>query len=272
MIRIVVLAPIDNSLYARLVAFKLIQESDVQLAGIVVRSQWNLKRFLSEFERDGARLMQKVIDKWVKGDRRFVDISTENLAHLAERWRLPFKSLRKLAAEYNIPYQIVNDHNSPKSQAFIQSISPDLIVFTGGGLIKPNLLALPPLGILNCHSGILPAYRGMDVIEWTAAEGHMTDIGFGASLHLMDRGVDTGPILFVDRIALRKFKNFEEIRSSVEVKMVELMLKGVRAIRDHNAAPMAQKQDDGRQYYVMHPRMQEFAHQKLMRMSASFKS
>jgi len=264
MIRVVVLAPIDNSLYARLVCFKLRQESDVQLAGIVVRSPWNLNRFISEFNRDGVRLLRKVFDKGIRGDRRFVESAEENLARLAEVWDLPFKSLRNLAAEYNIPFLVVSDHNHKKSEEFLNQVLPDLIVFTGGGLIRENILSIPSNGIINCHTGILPQYRGMDVVEWTAAENQMDDVGFGATLHLMDKGVDTGPILKSVRIDLGNAKSFEQIREKLEVKMVELMLEGVRRFRDHMITRTNQGEQDGRQYYVMHPRLKEFAKLQLL--------
>src|SRR5436309_2693224 len=47
------------------------------------------------------------------------------------------------------------------------------------------------LGILNAHIGVLPAYRGMNVAEWAALEGGSV----GCSVHFIDTGIDTGPIL-----------------------------------------------------------------------------
>lgn len=265
MIRVVVLAPIDNSLYARLVCFRLRQEREIQLAGIVVRSPWNLKRFLSEINRDGVRLLRKVVEKGIRGDTRFADIPAENLARLAANWELPFSSLKNLAAEYNIPYLVVSDHNHMKSEEFLQQVSPDLMVFTGGGLIRKNILAIPSIGILNCHTGILPEYRGMDVVEWTAAEGQVENIGFGATLHLMDKGVDTGPILKTAVIDPGIAKSFEQIRAKLEVEMVGLMLDGVRGFRDRTITRKTQGANEGRQYYVMHPRIKEFAKHQLLR-------
>jgi folate-dependent phosphoribosylglycinamide formyltransferase PurN len=269
MIRVVVLAPIDNSLYARLVCYRLRQERDVQLAGIVVRSPLNFNRFLSEFNRDGARLLRKVVEKGFRGDKRFDENTEENLARLAENWELPFKSLKRLAAEYNIPYRVVSDQNHRRSEDFLHQVFPDLIVFTGGGLIRKNILLIPKLGILNCHTGILPEYRGMDVVEWTAVEGQASKVGFGATLHLMDQGVDTGPILKTTKIEMGNSKSFEQIRTKLEVKMVELMLDGVMGFRDRSIAPRPQIVESGRQYYVMHPRIKEYAKLQLLKQMRS---
>lgn len=269
MIRVAVLAPIDNSLYARLVCYRLRQEREVQLAGIVVRSPWNLNRFISEFNRDGARLLKKVFEKGLRGDNRFAENTEENLARLAENWELPFKSLKHLAKEYNIPYRVVNDHNQKRSEAFLYQVSPDLIVFTGGGLIRENILSIPSIGIMNCHTGILPEYRGMDVVEWTAAEEQAAGIGFGVTLHLMDKGVDTGPVLKAVKIDPGYAKSFEQIRTKLEVKMVELVLDGVRGFRDRSIMTKPQRAEDGRQYFVMHPRIKAFAILQLLRQMKS---
>ena len=225
MIRVVVLAPIDNSLYARLVCFRLRQESGVQLAGILVRSPWNLNRIRSEFTRDGTRLLRKVMDKWVRGDQRFSDQAGDNLMRLAERWELPFKTLKKLAAEYNIPRLVVSDHNHRRSEN--SSTVSRLIWPFYGAAIRPNILSIPSLGILNCHTGILPQYR-----EWMWLNGRLlrTDgrCRFGATLHLMDKGVDTGPILKMLG-SNQEMESFSQIRAALEVSMVEMMLEGCAA-------------------------------------------
>ena len=264
MIRVVILAPIHNSLYARLVIIGLLREKGIDVAGIVVRSLWNFQRFKSEFRRDRSRLIRKVLDKWIRGDSRFGVKSTEDLGELSRRWNLTHKSLKSLAEESNIHYRVVRNHNQIENQNFIEALDPDLIVFTGGGLIKDNILSIPQIGVLNCHTGILPEFRGMDVVEWTAAEGRANDVGFGATLHLMDQGVDTGPILIKSNLNPTKNDSFKSIREKLEVKMVELMIEGVKGFRDNIITSHPQEKNEGRQYYVMHPRVSEFANKKLL--------
>ncbi len=51
-----------------------------------------------------------------------------------------------------------------------------------------------PLGIYNAHPGLLPAYPGADPIFWQIRRG---EAGGGITLHRLDGGVDTGPIVEV---------------------------------------------------------------------------
>ncbi len=265
MLKVALFAPIDNSLYARLIVHSLSKMDGVSLEAIVVRSHLNLKRFRSEFGRDGARLLRKVYQKYLLGDGRFVDSDNHNLSSLAQESGLKIRSLKEFAQTQDIPYRLVKDLNEPASEELLREIRPDLVAFTGGGLIRTNILTLPKLGVLNCHTGILPPYRGMDVVEWTAAEGRVGTVGFGATLHYMDKGVDSGPIILKRTISTRAGDDFSSIRERLEVLMVELMLEGIRGLRDGKLKPQVQKSEDGRQYYVMHPRVKAFAEQQLIR-------
>jgi methionyl-tRNA formyltransferase len=264
MLKVVLLAPIHNSLYSRLVAFALTRENDVELVGIIVRSHWNIRRFRSEFNRDGARLIKKIYQKLIVGDQRFKNQGANNLDSLAKQWCLPYKSLKVLAKELNIPYLVVPDHNHPNSLKFLQGLETDIILFTGGGLLRKPLLEIPRLGILNCHTGILPQYRGMDVVEWTAVEERINSIGFGATLHFMDRGVDTGPMLLKKTIMPKKDTTFEIIRAELETVMVELMIEGVRGLQTYTLIPQSQEHEEGRQFFVMHPRVRVAAEARLL--------
>ena len=263
MLKVVLFAPIDNSLYARLVASELSKTEGVSLEAIVVRSHWNLKRFRSEFGRDGARLLRKIYQKYMLGDARFSNSDNRNLSCLAREKGLKIQSLKTFAETEDIPYCLVKDLNDPASEDLLKKIQPDLVAFTGGGLIRANILVLPKLGVLNCHTGILPPYRGMDVVEWTAAEGKVDDVGFGATLHFMDKGVDSGPIILKRTIPTQPADDFGTIRERLEVVMVELMLEGIRGLRDGILQPQTQELEDGRQYFVMHPRMKKYAERQL---------
>ena len=262
MIRIVVMAPIHTSIYSRLVVHLAAQEADMEVAGVMVRTPWSLPRIRSEFRRDGARLAQKVVSKWLLADQLPAkEDETKSLATLAHQAELPRGTLRDTCANHLIPYYTVKDHNDVQSLILLTKIKPDVIAFTGGGLIRKDVLSIPAIGVLNCHSGILPHYRGMDVVEWALAEEHFDQIG--QTLHLMDAGVDTGPILLQRRLELRQGDTIASIRTRLEARMPLLMLEGLRGLRDGTLKPQPQRPEDGRQYFVMHSRLRARVEHKL---------
>jgi folate-dependent phosphoribosylglycinamide formyltransferase PurN len=267
MLKIALLAPIHTSLYSRLVADTILKMEGVSLRAILVRNHLNWARFKSEFGRDGLRLLGKIRQKYIAGDKRYEGSPGRGLGSLAVETSLAYRSLKDLARHDDIPYMVVNDLNDPRAVHLLENEAPDLIAFTGGGLLRQDILSIPRIGVLNCHTGVLPHYRGMDVVEWTAAEGNVEKIGFGATLHLMDRGVDTGPILLVRKIEPLSHDSFKTIRARLEVSMVELMAEGIQKLRDNALQPQLQDAAAGRQYYVMHPRVKRCAEARLARQS-----
>jgi folate-dependent phosphoribosylglycinamide formyltransferase PurN len=261
--RVAVLAPTDRSLYSRLVAWSLGQEPGVQVVGVVVRNLWSWKRLRGDLRREGPRLVRKVYTKLVLGDDAYADHGPHSLAARARAAGLPGRTLRQVARALRAPYVVAADLNGRRAERFLRGGRPDVIAFTGGGLIRGNILEVPRVGTLNCHSGILPRYRGMDVVEWALleCEGAAPDIGL--TLHFMDRGVDTGPILLHHREPLYPRDTLESLRARLEAAMVEVMLAGIRGLRDGTLSPQPQARSAGRQYFVMHPRLKAASAKKL---------
>jgi folate-dependent phosphoribosylglycinamide formyltransferase PurN len=258
--KVAVLAPISSSLYSCLVTTLALQEKGVEVAAVIVRTPWSLKRFRLEFRRDGARLILKVFNKLILRDKSSSGIGN-SLPVLAKRSNMTSRNLRDLCHIHHIPYLITTNHNSISAQKLLIRVQPDVIAFTGGGLLRREMLAISKLGVLNCHSGILPEYRGMDVVEWPIAEGQFGQVGL--TLHFMDAGVDTGPILMQQTVNINKGETFSQLRTRMEPMMVEMMLTGLRGLRDGILKLQTQKSDDGQQYYVMHPRLKSYSENRL---------
>ena len=258
---LVVFAPTQKSLYARRVAHRIILEPDLNLSAIVVRSIWSFRRFRSDLRRDGPRLLRKIRTKLL-----FTEQSSDNTSGKGESSgvnnALP-PDLKSLGQKFSIPCITFRDFNSTDAAARLKALSPDLIVFTGGGLIRENILSIPSLGVMNCHAGILPEYRGMDVVEWPILEEGPERAQVGLTLHLMDRGVDTGPVLLKHRETMLPDESLSDLRKRLEGQMVDLVLEGILKLHDGSLEAVPQAEQDGRQYYVMHPRLKEVVSMKL---------
>jgi folate-dependent phosphoribosylglycinamide formyltransferase PurN len=72
-------------------------------------------------------------------------------------------------------------------------LAPDLIGVFGTTLIRGELLSRGRLGIVNLHGGIAPRYRGSDSIFWALYNDEPDQVG--CTLHFLDRGIDTGPLI-----------------------------------------------------------------------------
>jgi methionyl-tRNA formyltransferase len=151
-------------------------------------------------------------------------------------------------------------------------MEPDVVAFTGGGIIRNALIEAAGRGIFNAHMGRLPEYRGMDVVEWPILEGRHEEPGLAVTLHFMDRGIDTGPIARIERVPIRAGDSMERLRKRFEPVMVRLMIEGIRLVRDDALELRTQTESQGRQYYLMHPRLYKEARSRLERISAGRES
>ena len=103
------------------------------------------------------------------------------------------------------------------------------------------------LGILNHHIGILPAYRGRSVMEWSILQGDPA----GITVFFIDSGIDTGP-----RIVLSEHVDVSSYSSITAAKQYLFSLDSVffpKALSlINNSAPTFQLNDgSGKRYFVM---------------------
>ena len=92
-------------------------------------------------------------------------------------------------------------------------------------LTKPFLTRFPGR-IVNVHPSLLPAFPGANPIEDALAAGvEMT----GVTVHLVDEGVDTGPILVQETVAVEPRETLEDRIHAVEHRLLPETVKGLIA-------------------------------------------
>lgn len=101
------------------------------------------------------------------------------------------------------PSSIVTAHavpsvNSEECQAHLRALKPDVVLVHGTRIIKRATLRAVDAPFINFHAGINPAYRGQHGAYWALATGDTANAG--ATVHLIDEGVDTGDVLYQVRI------------------------------------------------------------------------
>ena len=76
-------------------------------------------------------------------------------------------------------------------------LAPDLFIVVAFGQILPKrLLDIPGTGSINVHGSLLPRYRGAAPIQWAIING---DRETGITTMMMDKGMDTGDILLMEK-------------------------------------------------------------------------
>jgi methionyl-tRNA formyltransferase len=171
-------------------------------------------------------------------------------------WNVP---LRTIASGEGIPMACFSSFNTNDAIKFVEDNGVDILINAGHGIFRKWMIAAPRLGILNAHMGILPAYRGMNVIEWSAFYGDP----IGVTVHFIDRGIDTGDILLSRELTLEEGDDFLNLRERLQVLGIDLLAECITLLEEDRLLGKVQAPEEGRQYFVMHPRLAAIAHRRL---------
>lgn len=156
-----------------------------------------------------AVIIEKPISKWkllrsrakklglttVFGQILFQTLVQPVLYHLGKKRQAEIIRINKLSAN-EIPDKVifkVASINLPETLAYIQKLKPDCIVLSGTRIASKKFLQAVGCPVLNIHAGITPAYRGVHGGYWALANNDAQNCG--ATIHLVDAGVDTGEVL-----------------------------------------------------------------------------
>lgn len=75
--------------------------------------------------------------------------------------------------------------------SLLRNLAPDYILLAGAGIVGDNVLTSARFGTINVHPALLPWVRGLGRVEASVLRG----VPPGVTAHLVDAGIDTGPIL-----------------------------------------------------------------------------
>lgn len=183
-------------------------------------SNYALNRLLPELSDDNE------VHLWLSAKVGKTSVSTQSLKSvkffeqdLFNEVLSPLISASKKASGYKIFADLsyflssdikeVNQINSPAAIDDLHTLLPDLIVsIRYGGILKESAIKVPRLGVINLHSGILPAYKGVMATFW-ALKNNESEIG--TTLHMIEDGtIDTGKIVKISKMKVDARQSYLE--------------------------------------------------------------
>jgi methionyl-tRNA formyltransferase len=123
----------------------------------------------------------------------------------------------------------VYDINEKKTIDFIKSNNPDVIFSFGVSRLKKNFLKNIKEKIYNFHGGDTSFYRGLDSHLWSLY--HNDQRGLKVTLHEVDDKLDTGNVIFIENLQLKKTNKLYQLRSvntELCVKLAKKFLKNIK--------------------------------------------
>jgi phosphoribosylglycinamide formyltransferase-1 len=111
---------------------------------------------------------------------------------------------------------------------WLRQAGVELVVLAGYmQLVTPEFLGAFPARVINVHPALLPAFPGLRAIEQALDYGVKV---FGVTVHFVDEGVDSGPIILQRAVELPMAAEVEEVRAALRPVEHELLTEAVRLI------------------------------------------
>lgn len=139
------------------------------------------------------------------------------------------------ADEFGVPTFVVNPRAFESREAWaemmlsnIYHFKPDLVVLAGFmRILPPNFVRALSPNLINLHPSLLPEFPGAHAVRDALAAGATKT---GATIHVVDEGVDTGPRLAQRELEILPDETEAELHERIKVIERELIVQTVRDI------------------------------------------
>lgn len=141
------------------------------------------------------------------------------------------------AEEYGVPTFVVEpelfDSRDQWSEVLLRNVeyhNPDLVVLAGFMKVLPAgfVSALSP-NLINMHPSLLPAFPGAHAVRDAIAAGASVT---GATVHIVDAGVDTGPVLAQREVAVANGISESDLHEQIKTIERALIVEVVSEIAE----------------------------------------
>lgn len=145
-------------------------------------------------------------------------------------WNPPQIPQDRVDAEYS-------NLNDTRLWSDIHSKNLDIVIQGGIGILKSDYLSIPNIGFLNVHPGKLPKYRGCSCPEWAIYNGDEVIL----TAHLLDSGIDTGPILMEEKYQFTFENSYARFRAGIYPLAGILLTRAIKLLFETNSTENARK-------------------------------
>ncbi len=146
-------------------------------------------------------------------------------------------AVKKYALEKGLPILQPEKLKDPGFISELQSVNADLQVVVAFRMLPEVVWTMPPLGTFNLHGSILPQYRGAAPLNWAVINGEKET---GVTTFLLDHEIDTGRILFKEKIDIGDDDTVGDIHDRLMETGAKLVMKTVDSIAEGSYTAISQ--------------------------------
>lgn len=151
--------------------------------------------------------------------------------------KLRESAVKVFAKEKNLRILQPTNLKSEEFQAELEELDPNLQVVVAFRMLPKNVWNYPEYGTFNLHASLLPQYRGAAPINWAIINGEKET---GISTFFLDEKIDTGAMIFQEKVRISKTENVESLHDRLMEKGAKLVVKTVEAIQKESVSSTPQ--------------------------------
>ena len=148
-------------------------------------------------------------------------------------------TLFNFSKKHNIDYFKLKNVNSISSINKISDYDCDILVsMSFNQIFRKDIINLTPIGIINCHAGKLPFYRGRNILNWVLINDEKE---FGITVHFVDEGIDTGDIILQETFSITDKDNYSTLLDISYSSCANILYKSLVQIFEGQSKRIVQK-------------------------------
>ena len=124
----------------------------------------------------------------------------------------------------------VSSVNSDQCIEALRNAAPDVVVVAGTRVIAERVLASVNTKFINVHAGITPLYRGVHGGYWSLVNNDRNNCG--VTVHLVDKGIDTGGIIHqapIQPSSADNFTTYPLLQLGEGIRLLKLAIREIQA-------------------------------------------
>ncbi len=154
--------------------------------------------------------------------------------------------VKACAIEHNIPVLTPVKIKTPEAVTELSQYEADIFVVAAfGQILSEEILNMPKYGCINIHASLLPKYRGAAPIQWSIIDKEKET---GITIMQMDKGLDTGDILFQKVVPIDDEDTGESLFEKLAKAGSEFLIEVLPKIEAGDVHPV--KQDETKSTYA----------------------
>ena len=172
-----------------------------------------------------------ILNELKKSKHQILSVVSNSPKALGRGMTYQYTPVGELANKLDLKLISVDSLKNKQFISTIEKLQADIFVVVAFRILPSILLSLTNKGAMNLHASLLPKYRGAAPIQHAILNG---DSETGISTFIIDKNLDTGPILLQKKISISNQDNFDTLSKKISDEGPVLILESLDLLEKNN--------------------------------------